>query len=140
MTIAESVTDTAKAATPYAEVLLASVTIGVILPALLMFGILLVIWRLLVFAQRKDGFNIEQIFQDETGRAHPWRFTGLFAFAVHSAYFYATLFTTPDKTLFLYYGLIWGGTPAAMIMAEGFRDAARNWNGNMPFSKPPEQP
>lgn len=128
--------DTLQASVPYAQALLASVTINVIMPAVLMAVILLAVWRLLVLAQKKEGFNIEQMFQDETGRISPWRFTGLFAFAVHSAYFYATLFTKYDNQLFLYFGLIWGGTPAAMLMAEGFRDAARNWNGNMPFSKP----
>jgi hypothetical protein len=131
---------TAQDAVPYAEALLASVTIGVILPALLLFVLMGVIWRLVTLAQRKDGFNFETVFTDDTGKVSTWRVAALFAFCIHSAYFYATLFKVPDLQFFLYYGLIWGGTPAAVILAEGFRDAATKWNGAMPFTKTPEQP
>jgi hypothetical protein len=127
---------TAEQATTYLQALMASVTIGVILPALLMFGTMFGVALMIARAQRKPGFNFEQVFTDESGKVSTWRVATMFAFCVHSAYFYATLFIKPDNELFLYYGLIWGGTPAALIMAEGFRDAAKQWNGVMPFARP----
>jgi len=123
-------------ATNYLHALVASVTIGVILPAVLLVVLLGfaagVLWR----AQKRPDFDIADLLRepgpDGVMRVSTWRFSSLMAFAIHSAYFYASLFIKPDPELFAWYGVLWGGAPAALILAE-------NWNGNLPFSKGPTQ-
>lgn len=125
----------AEQAATYAQALLATVTIGVILPAVLLVVLLgfagFVLWR----AQKRADFDIADLLRevgpDGVARVSTWRFASLMAFAIHSAYFYASLFTKPDAELFAWYGILWGGAPAAVILAE-------KWNGNMPFSRPPQ--
>lgn len=126
----------AEQAATYAQALLATVTIGVILPALLLVVLLgfagFVLWR----AQSRADFDIADLIREQqadgTYRVSTWRFCSLMAFAIHSAYFYASLFSKPDPELFWAYGLLWGGAPAALLLAE-------RWNGNLPFSRGPQQ-
>lgn len=114
----------------YSRALLASVTIGVILPGLLLVVLLLFAWYVLWQAQKREDFDIADLLR-ENGKVSTWRFASLMAFALHSAYFYASLFHKPDPELFLWYGLLWGGAPAALILAE-------KWNGALPFAKGPQ--
>jgi hypothetical protein len=121
-------------ATNYLHALMASVTIGVILPGLLLVVLLgfaaLVLWR----AQSRPDFDIADLLREPSAdgsmKVSTWRFASLMAFAIHSAYFYASLFIKPDPELFAWYGVLWGGAPAALLLAE-------KWNGNLPFAKGP---
>lgn len=117
----------------YLQALLASVTISVIIP-LLMFAILTVaLWWLLALAQKKPGFNIEEIFlDDETRRVTPWRVVSLGAF-VWSVWYLATdrLSAAPNPQVFRDFLIFWSGTPVAVILAN-------KWDGRLPFAKGPE--
>lgn len=112
----------------YLEALVASVTIGVILPALLLVVLLSFVGFILWRAQGRQDFDIADLLKDDTNKISTWRFVALMAFALHSAYFYATLFNKPDPEMFLWFAVIWGGTPASIILAE-------KWNGVLPFAR-----
>jgi hypothetical protein len=115
--------------TAYGAALLSSVTIRVLIPLLILFVLLGIAWRLLTLAQRKAGFNIEQMFTDEQGKASAARFLAMMAFAISSwalavQVFAATL--TPE--LFFYYLAAWSG---ALV----FTKFADKWDGSLPFGK-----
>jgi hypothetical protein len=128
--------ETAKEAVPYAEALLAQVTIGTIIP-LFMFGMMMlfifwVMWR----AQKAQGndFHIEHMLLDETGRVSITKFLSLLAFCTSTWYLASAMLSTrPDWQIYAIYVITWAGTPAIMLFAS-------RWNGNFPFSHPPGGP
>lgn len=124
----------AQEATNYLQALMASVTIGVILPAVLLVSLLGFACLVLCRAQKRPDFDIADLLREPdavgTMRVSTWRFCSLMAFAIHSAYLYASLFHKPDAELFIWYGFLWGGAPAAVILAE-------KWTGVLPWAKGP---
>lgn len=131
-------TTAVEATTPYAQALLASVTINVLVP-LVMFVIMLafifwVLWR--AQTSQDNAFQIEHMLLGDDNRVSIWRFLSLLAFCVSTWYLAAVLFrqgNDADWQLYLIYVATWAGTPAMMKFAE-------KWNGNVPFSHPPSGP
>jgi len=78
----------------------------------------------------KNRFDVADFFRDEKGKASSGRAFAFVALAIHS-WWVATLVFQKLATVdhFLYYGLIWAGTPAVMMFAS-------RWGGNLPFSQP----
>lgn len=137
MTVAETASVAAKEAVPYAEALMAQLTVGVLIP-LIMFGVMLlfvfwVIWRAQKAAD--NDFHIEHILLDDrTNRVSILKFLSLLTFCTSTWYLAAALLSTrPDWQIFGLYVITWAGTPAIMLAAE-------RWNGNFPFSHPPGGP
>lgn len=115
--------------TSYAQALLASVTINVIVPLLILAVLLVVIMRLLSLAQRKAEFNIEQMLHDDQGKPSAVRFLSLMAFAISSWYLAVRVLSgKPDPQEYLYYLVAWSG---ALV----FVKFADKWNGSLPFGK-----
>lgn len=120
--------------TTYAQALLASVTINVIVPLVILFMMMLAVWRLVVYAQRKPDFNIEKIFLDDEGKPSAARFVMLMAFAF-SCWYMACARLAGAVTANEFYAFLatWGSSPTLMRLAE-------RWNGSLPFSKAPPEP
>lgn len=118
----------------YAEALIASVTIQVIIP-LVMFGMMLAaFWYLLHKAQKKADFRIEQIFTDADGKTSGLAVVTLMAFA-YSVWF-MTVLALSGKTAtqeFLYFLVFWSGAPVAVVLAN-------KWDGRLPWAKGPDSP
>lgn len=119
----------------YAEALIASVTIQVIVP-LLMFALMLAaFWYLLHKAQKKADFHIEQVFIDPaTGKTSAPSVATLMAFA-YSVWYMTVLALSgkPGTQEFLYFLLFWSGAPVAL-------ELARKWDGRLPWAKGPDSP
>jgi len=116
-------------ATSYLQALMATVTINVIVPILILVALLVVIMRLLVMAQRKPDFNIELMLQDDAGKPSAVRFLSLMAFAISSWYLAVRVLSgKPDPQEYLYYLIAWSG---ALV----FVKFADKWNGSLPFGK-----
>lgn len=119
----------------YAEALVASVTIQVIVP-LVMFGLMLAaFWYLLHKAQKKADFHIEQVFVDSaTGKTSAVNVVALMAFAYSVWYMTVLAMTGKQGTQeFLYFLLFWSGAPVAM-------ELAKKWDGRLPWAKGPDSP
>jgi hypothetical protein len=112
--------------------LLHDTTIRVVIPCCLLLGLILMAFYLLRAAQAKPDFNIERMFLDENNKPNVFNFVTLLAFAIHAFCLVILMFRDrePDVMWFIGFGLIWGGTPAAMVLAQ-------KWNGSLPFSKAP---
>jgi hypothetical protein len=121
----------AQSLTTYLAALLSSVTIRVLIPLVILFLLLGIAWRLLTLAQRKHGFNIEQMFTDETGKASAARFLAMMAFAISSWALAVQVFSaTLNAELYFYYLAAWSG---ALV----FTKFADKWDGSLPFGKGP---
>jgi hypothetical protein len=115
--------------TTYAQALIASVTIGVIVPLLILAVMMLAIWRLILMAQRKATFHIEEIFLDENGKTSATRFTMLMGFAFSCWWMSARMFSGhPDPTEFYAFLAAWSSSVTLLKLAD-------KWNGVMPFAK-----
>lgn len=118
---------------------LGQIAAGVLLPAALFVILMGVAFWVIWLAQKRGDFDIADLLRSYHAETQSWRvdtakFATLMAFSVHSAYFYATLWSsTPQKEFFVWYGIIWAGSPAAMELAS----AAKQWNGQLPFVKGP---
>lgn len=118
--------------------MLATIAAGVLLPALLLIVLLGAAFWVIWLAQKRDDFDIADLLRSwdphtQQWRVDPFKFCTLMGFAVHSAYFYATLWSsTPNPDFFFWYGLTWAGSPAAIEVAR----AAKQWNGQLPFARP----
>lgn len=120
--------------TDYAQALMASVTINVIIPLLILVVMMASIWRLVLFAQRKEGFNIERIFLDEEEKPSAARLIMLMAFAFSCWYLSARVFSgKPDANEFYAFLAAWASSLTLIKLAE-------KWNGQLPFTKPPQEP
>jgi hypothetical protein len=80
-------------------------------------------------AQVKPTFNIEEMFQDETGKVSSARVIAFMAFAISSwDIMAARLSNTANGEQFAYYLFAWSG---ALV----FVKFADKWNGQMPFGR-----
>lgn len=115
----------------YAQALLASVTINVVVPLFILGAMMFAVWRLVVYAQRKPNFNIEGIFLDDTGKPSCARFLMLLAFA-YSCWHLAVgrLTGTLGPWEFPAFLAAFANSLTLVKMAE-------RWNGVLPFAKPP---
>lgn len=120
-----------EALSDYAAALLSSVTIRVLIPLVILFLLLGIAWRLITLAQRKDGFQIEQMFTDEAGKVSAARFLALLAFAISSWALAVQVFSaTLSPELYFYYLAAWSG---ALV----FTKFADKWDGSLPFGRAP---
>lgn len=125
---------TAEQATPYAQALIASVTINVIVPLVILALLMLFIWVLLRAAQSKKDFHIEQVFIDpDTGKVTVSRFTILMAFAISTWYLASDAFGQRTPELFYAYLAAWSNSLTLLTLAQ-------RWNGVLPFAKVPGEP
>lgn len=116
----------------YLQALLSSVTINVIVPLVILFALIGFSWRLLVLAQRKSDFNIEEMFKDEAGKPSSVRFIMLMAFAISSWYLAVRVLSgKPEPIEYLYYLGTWSGAAVFIKLAE-------RWTGQLPFAKGPD--
>jgi len=119
------------------QAMLSTLAAGVLLPALLLVVLLGVAFWVIWLAQQREDFDVVDLLRSWDPNTGQWRvdtlkFCTLMGFAVHSAYFYATLWSSvPNTDAFLWYGVIWAGSPAAFELAQ----AAKQWNGQLPFAK-----
>lgn len=117
--------------TTYAQALMASVTIGVIIPLAILLGMMFFIWRMLSTAQRNHEFRMHEVFCDENGKASAARFLMLMAFGYSCYYLTARLIAgNPDATEFFAF-------LAAFANSLTFVKLADKWDGQLPFTKKP---
>lgn len=116
--------------TVYAQALIASVTIGVIVPLVILVLMLAGIWRLVILAQRKGDFQVQQVFTDpETGKVTVSRFTILMAFAISTWYLAVDAFAGQKTPEFFYaYLAAWSNSLTLLTLAQ-------RWDGALPFAK-----
>lgn len=111
-------------------------TYEVLVPGLVLFALFVLFAAVLFWAQANPSnrFDISNFLKDEQGKESSGRAFGFVALAIHS-WWVATLVFQKLATIdhFLYYGLIWAGTPAIMVLAN-------RWGGNLPFSQPGSPP
>lgn len=114
----------------YLATLASSVTIGVIIPILILLGITAMIWVLISRAQNKDGFDISNTLKDENGKESSSRILSFGAFAVSSWSLAVTVFALPQYFIdaMLYYLVFWSGAPVVV-------EFAKKWDGKLPWSK-----
>lgn len=113
----------------YLQALLAQVTISVIIPLMILFMLFGTAWYMLWLAQCKDGFNIEEVFLDESRKVSASRTVVIFAFAVSSWYLAIDrLGANPSSEMFLYYLIAWSSSLTLHKLAD-------KWNGALPFAK-----
>jgi hypothetical protein len=118
--------------TSYFQALIASVTVGVIIPMVILFAMMFFIWRMLTTAQRNHEFRIHEIFCDEERKASAARFIMLMAFG-YSCYYLTTrlLAGNPDRTEFFAFLAAWSSSLTLLKLAE-------KWDGQLPFTKKPD--
>jgi hypothetical protein len=114
----------------YLVALTGSVTIGVLIPLLILVGITAMIWFLISRAQKDPDFDIANTLRDEAGKESATRVLTFGAFAVTSWGYAVSAFALPQyfSEVTLYYLAFWSGSPVALKLAE-------KWNGNLPWSK-----
>ncbi len=123
----------AEQATSYLQALLASVTIGVIIPLIILVIMLSIVGYTLLLAQRRDDFDIAQIFCDETKRPTTARFIMLLAFGYSCYYLTSKLLAgRTDSVEFFAFLAAWSSSLAILKLAE-------KWDGRLPFTKGPDQ-
>lgn len=123
----------AEQAATYLHALLSSVTIGVIIPLVILFAMLFFIWQMIRSAQRNHEFKIHQVFCDENGKASAARFLMIMAFGYSCYYLTARLISgRPDATEFFAF-------LAAFANSVTFVTLAQKWDGRLPFTKGPDQ-
>jgi hypothetical protein len=119
-------------AVTYMQALSASLTINVVIPLLILLALLGFAWAMLSRAQRKDGFNVEDMFRDETGKVTASRVIAFFAFAVSSWWIaVGRLSGKTEDQAFFYYLAAWSGALVFIKFAE-------RWDGSLPFGKGPQ--
>lgn len=116
----------------YFEALVASVTIGVIVPLFMFVVMIGIFWRLVVMAQRKPDFHIEQIFLGDDNRASVARFIMVMAFAFSCWYLAVGRVNTPSDWDFPAFLAAWANSLTFVKLAE-------RWNGVLPFAKTPQE-
>jgi hypothetical protein len=80
-------------------------------------------------AQKKDTFNLEEMFHDENGKTSASRVIAFLAFAFSSwDLMSARLSGQADAEQFAYYLFAWSGALVFVKMAD-------KWNGTLPFGK-----
>lgn len=113
----------------YLQALLGQLTIGVIIPLLLFFVMLLpsvwILWR----AQQRPDFDAADFFRDENKKLSFGRLGSGFALGV-TAWGYAVAVVNGHHSweLMLAFGSLWSGS---LVLLE----ASKKWDGSLPFGK-----
>ena len=99
----------------YLAALLSSLTIGVIIPLLILGLVVWVMWALLSRAQSRPGFEISEVFLDETGKVSSERVLMFLSWAVSTWVLAVVIFALPQHVIEAYvtYLGVWGTTGAA---------------------------
>lgn len=129
MNVDVEATMTTDQAANYLHALIASVTIGVIVPGLMfltMLGLFMwVVWR----AQARDDFDASQFLRDENNKLSSVRLFAFVALGVHTwviaVQTMASRITPDDMAIF---AITWSGS---LVLAE----AVGKWNGSLPWAK-----
>jgi hypothetical protein len=108
-----------------------TLSLNIDLPAIILFAIMLmgcyVIWK----AQQKDGFDFSEMLRDENNKPSAVRIGVLVSLAISSwGLMNHVLLTGPNINPWIY-GLYIGGWSGALVFVE----AAKKWNGTLPWSK-----
>jgi hypothetical protein len=113
----------------YLAALASSLTIGVLIPILILLLITAMIWLLISRAQRDPGFDIANTLRDEAGKESSVRVLTFGAFAVTSWGYAVSAFALPQyfSDVTLYYLAFWSGSPVAL-------ELAKKWDGRLPWS------
>ena len=115
--------------TEYLQALLATVTIGVIVPLIILAGLFIFVWWVIHKAARHKDFRVHECLLDHDGKVSATRLIALMAFAVSSWYIAVQVINRqPAETEFLIYLLAWSGS---LVLKE----AASKWSGVLPFAK-----
>lgn len=114
----------------YLVALTSSVTIGIIIPILILLGITSAIWMLISRAQKDPEFDIANTLRDEAGKESATKVLTFGAFAVTSWGLAVVVFALPQyfEQAFFWYLFFWSGTQVALKMAD-------KWSGTLPFTK-----
>ena len=104
----------------YLAALASSLTIGVIIPLLILLGIVGAIWLLITKAQRDPAFDIANILRDEAGKESSERVIMFGCFAVSSWVMAVAVFALPNllTEIYITYTALWGGTVVAKDVAK----------------------
>lgn len=99
----------------YLAAAMSSLTVGVLVPLLILFGVAWVIWIVISRAQRDKDFDLSNVLRDEKGKESSDRLTTLACFAVTSWVMAVVVFALPNLVVevFAIYMTGWGGTSAA---------------------------
>lgn len=111
--------NTEQAAT-YAQALLASVTIGVIVPLSMLVCLALAIWVLVARAARTDGFRLADMLVDENAKASSGRLIAFGTWAISSWALAVVVFSLPNLLIeaLVVYLIFWSGGPVALAIAK----------------------
>jgi hypothetical protein len=114
----------------YFEALLASVTIRVIIPLLILILVSVFIWWMIAKASANNDFHIEEVLLDaKDGKVSSTRLLAFLAFAISSWYLAVDVINgAPNYLVYLIYLLGWSGS---LLLKE----AVLKWNGQLPFAK-----
>ena len=114
----------------YLAALASSLTIGVIVPLLILAIVLRILRNLLLKAQASEGFDIAQVLKDDDGKVSSIRFLSFLAFAISTWALAVVMFAHPDHidSAFLAYLIVWSASRPALELAQ-------KWNGQLPFAK-----
>jgi len=112
----------------YLAAAMSSLTVGVIVPLLILFGIAVCLWVLVARAQKDATFSIQNALRDENGKESASRLIMFGCFAVSSWSLSVIVFALPAHVIdaLFYYLLFWSGTDVAKAIVG-------KWNGNLPF-------
>ena len=99
----------------YLAALASSLTIGVIIPLMILLGLALAIWMLIARAQKDPNFDIANILRDENGKESSERVVMFGCFAVTSWVMAVAVFALPNllTEIYITYTALWGGTATA---------------------------
>lgn len=115
--------------TEYFNRLLLEATLAILIPALILFLIGVLLIYVLWTAQKRADFDLAQFLQDDAGKYSALRAWGFICLGVHSWWIATLVFQKlSTETHFLYYGMIWAGTPVMM-------EFAKRWSGNLPLAQ-----
>jgi uncharacterized protein YfaQ (DUF2300 family) len=100
-----------------------------VIPLVALVAMLSIFAWLFAKAQQKDSFNLQEMFQDETGKVSAARTIAFMAFSISSwDLMAARLSNAADPQQYAYYLFAWSG---ALV----FVKFADRWDGSMPFGK-----
>lgn len=125
---------------PDATALLAAFTFKEFFPALVLIGMLVMIFYVLVKAQKLEGFNLADMLRDERGKPSALRMAILVALSFSSWGLMALILygqLTPEY--WFWYLVTWSGSLALVKIAE----AGQRWDGRLPWARseqPPQPP
>ena len=118
-------------ATDYGKALLASLTIGVIIPGLMFLLMVGVFVWVLVLAQRRDDFDASDFLRDDAGRLSSLRLFAFIAVAVHT---WVIAVETMGSRISVDQMTVYSVTWSSSLVLARFAD---KWNGSLPWAKGP---